>query len=71
MQKFIRMWVDDGSSGVAHAKQKMNGMFGGMPGLDVNSVNMNEMFDNKNIDDDLAFHELSEGNDDEQFIMLI
>lgn len=59
----------DGGGGMADAMQKMSGMFGGMPGLDMNmnsmNMNMNGMFDNTNIDNNLALDELSEGDDDE------
>jgi len=56
----------DGGGGMADAMHKMSGMFGGMPGLDMNmNMNMNGMFDNQNIDNNLALDELSEGDDDE------
>ena len=65
MQKFIRTWGSDGSSVVADTKQKMSDMIGSMPGLDMSSMIMNSMFDNKNIDNALALYELSDGDDEE------
>ena len=56
MLSAAQMYKDMGDGeGMADAMQKMSGMFGGMPGLD-----MNGMFDNNN----LALDELSEGDDD-------
>ena len=59
------MWGCDGSGGVADDVQKMSVMFRGMTSLDTKSVNVNGMFDNKRIDNDLALCELSESDDDE------
>jgi len=57
MLSAAQMYKDMGDGdGMAEAMQKMNGMFGGMPGLD-----MNGMFDKK----DSLLDELSEGEDED------